>query len=300
MGVEIIRHRDSIDIVFCILGIYYQVPIIVARLLGKKVIIGAFGLDHQNAKVVYRKIIVASILEVLMNISYSFTHFIVIESWKLGEEDILARRKSKLRYGAYFSGDTNLFKLIIPIEARPNFIGYFGRFSIEKGTIDFIKAIPLILIKIPNLKVLLVGGGMLDEEVEALINSLGLKSNVELAGWIDYTKLQDYYNKVKLVVIPSKCEGLPNVLLEAVSCGTPVLATPVGGIPDIIIEGETGFILENPSPEEIARKVIYILEDMDRLKRVSLKAKKLVNEQYSFDASITRYAGIIRDLYSAN
>jgi glycosyltransferase involved in cell wall biosynthesis len=98
---------------------------------------------------------------------------------------------------------------------------------------------------------------------------------------------------MRLVVIPSKSEGLPNVLLEAISCGTPVLATPVGGIPDVIQDNVTGFLLPTLEKEEIAKKVLKALSDKDILKTVAQNAKSLLVEKYSFEASVSSFAAII-------
>ena len=93
-------------------------------------------------------------------------------------------------------------------------------------------------------------------------NPLGLSSKenlnnkVELTGWIPHDELPDYSNMLKLIVLPSYTEGLPNIMLEVMACGTPVLATPVGAIPDVINDGENRFLMENNSQECIAENVI--------------------------------------------
>ena len=76
-----------------------------------------------------------------------------------------------------------------------------------------------------------------------------VNKNVTLVGWISHDELPSYLNMLKLLVVPSYTEGLPNIVIEAMSCGTPVLATPVGGVPDLIEDGITGFILEDNFPE---------------------------------------------------
>jgi len=87
----------------------------------------------------------------------------------------------------------------------------------------------------------------------------GLKDKVMFTGWVPHEELPKYLNDIKLYVLPSYSEGLPKATLEAMACGTPVLVTPVGGIPDVIKDGKTGFITEDNSSECIARNIIRAL-----------------------------------------
>jgi len=102
-------------------------------------------------------------------------------------------------------------------------------------------------------------------------------------------------NELKLVVLPSFTEGLPNIMLEAMACGTPVLATSVGAISDVIKDGETGFIMENNSPEHIARNVIRILEQPD-LDKIVENARALVEQEFTYKAVVKRYKKILSEL----
>ena len=103
---------------------------------------------------------------------------------------------------------------------------------------------------------------------------------------------QDYLNELKLLVLPSYTEGLPNIMLEAMACGTPVLATPVGAIPDVIKDGETGFIMENNSPERIAENVIRALNDSN-LDIIVKNARELVEKDFTYEAAVERYRKIL-------
>jgi glycosyltransferase involved in cell wall biosynthesis len=118
---------------------------------------------------------------------------------------------------------------------------------------------------------------------------------MELTGWIPHDELPDYLNELKLLILPSYTEGLPNIMLEAMACGTPVLATPVGAIPDVIKEGRTGFIMENNSPGCIAENMMRALEYPD-LDRIVENARELVKKEFTYGAAVERYRKILEDL----
>jgi glycosyltransferase involved in cell wall biosynthesis len=108
-----------------------------------------------------------------------------------------------------------------------------------------------------------------------------------------HNKFPDYLNK--LFVLPSYTEGLPYTIVEAMACGTPILATPVGAIPDVIKDGETGFIMENNSPECIAENVMRVLEHPD-LEQIVENARALVEREFTYEAAVERYRKILKEL----
>jgi len=174
-------------------------------------------------------------------------------------------------------------------------VGYVGRLSEEKGILNFVKAIPEILKERDGAKFLLVGDGQLRGKVEKYLNDMDLTDNVKLMGWIPHDELSEYLNELKLMIIPSYTESGPQVLLEAMACGTPVLATLVGIIPDIIKDGETGFIMENNSPQCIAENTIRALE-YPNLGRIVKNAKKVIEDEFTYKAAIERYKKILEDI----
>ncbi|WP_321420919.1 glycosyltransferase family 4 protein [uncultured Methanomethylovorans sp.] len=95
--------------------------------------------------------------------------------------------------------------------------------------------------------------------------------------------------------MPSYTEGLPNLMLEAMACGTPVVATSVGSIPDFIKDAESGFIMENNSPDCIAKNVINALEQAD-LEKVSEKARIVIEQNFTFEKAVERYENIINNI----
>ena len=147
-----------------------------------------------------------------------------------------------------------------------------------------------------NIEVMIYGDGPLKNELNRTIQGNNLNDYVKLKGRIPSHDIVAFVlNNFKLLVLPSKFEGLPTIILEAMACGTPVLATPVGSIPEVIKDGETGFIMENNSPECIAENIVRVLEYPD-LDKVTKNARKLVEEKYTYEAAVGRYKEILKGL----
>jgi glycosyltransferase involved in cell wall biosynthesis len=166
----------------------------------------------------------------------------------------------------------------------------------EKGIVDFIRAIPLAAEEVPDLKFSIVGSGPLSDWVNEQCNRLRAEQGIDLTltNWVE-TGLADYYNELKLLVLPTYVDALPTGILEATACGTPVLATSVGGIPDVIVDEETGFLLESTAPERIAQRITMILNYRE-LERVADNAEGLVRQKFTATAATERYERILKEV----
>jgi glycosyltransferase involved in cell wall biosynthesis len=107
----------------------------------------------------------------------------------------------------------------------------------------------------------------------------------------------DYLNRIKLLVLPSYYEGLPNIVLEAMACGTPVLSTPVGAVADIISNNETGFIMADNQPQEIAANILHALKHPN-LQVISQNANAFVQAEYSYEAMTAKYNELLSNFSS--
>jgi len=109
------------------------------------------------------------------------------------------------------------------------------------------------LAQVPDVTLLIAGKGPQERELRQLVERLDLSSRVRFLGPIPHADLCDYYNAADVMVLASSREGMPNVVLESLACGTPVLATPVGGIPELITAPEAGRLLGERSPEALVQ-----------------------------------------------
>jgi glycosyltransferase involved in cell wall biosynthesis len=182
--------------------------------------------------------------------------------------------------------DTTRFRVTRPVEARENLIGCLGRLSRAKGALNLVKAMPKILRARSDVRLLVAGEGPEQATIAHAIQELGLQDHIDLVGLIPHSELPDLLNGLKLLVLPSYTEGIPAIMLEGMACGTPVVATPVGGIPDYVRDAETGFLISDQTPEGIAESVLKALTHPG-LADVARKARGLVEERRSLAAGIS-------------
>ncbi|MCK9441022.1 MAG: glycosyltransferase family 4 protein [Methanothrix sp.] len=203
--------------------------------------------------------------------------------------------QNKIADNCHLFVDTPLFKPLKYYGEREKVVGYVGVLTHVKGVKNFLRAIPTVLQHNQDIKFIVIGKGDLKDEVERLVEELNIDKYVTMTGWINYTKLPSFLNEMKLLVSPSYSEGLPSIIIEAMACGTPVLATPVGGIPDIIKDGDTGFIMENNDPECVAENIIRALNHPN-LAEIVINAWGLVEKEFTYEATIRRYRKIVEEL----
>ena len=195
--------------------------------------------------------------------------------------------------------DTNLFKpknIKNKFKKYKNFktILFVGRLSEQKGIQYIIESIPSINKKIKNIKLLIVGEGTYKKELTRTIKKLNLESKVEFKGALPKNELVDYYNLADVVVMPSLAgrtgtEGQGLVLLEAMACGKAVVGTNIGGIKDIIKDGENGLLVKQKESKELANKIVNLLKDSKLRKRIEKNGKKFAIKNYSWQSIVKKF-----------
>jgi glycosyltransferase involved in cell wall biosynthesis len=283
---DVIKISKKIKIyVFFIDGSFLTPSILALKLLRKKVILALPSSVFQDIGVFT---IPAAFIS---RISIMLSDQIVVYSESLITEYKISKYKAKISIAHEHFLDFDKFKSKNPVQDRDSVVGYVGRFSEEKGITNFSKAIPEILKEQDGIHFLIGGGGLLQDEITSYIKQEQLNNRVTFTGWVQDEDIIAVLNQLKLLVVPSYTEGLPNIMLEAMACGTPVLITPVGAIPGIIKDGETGFIMENNSPEVITRNVIRALNHPD-LQQVANNARKYVEQEFTFEKAMQGYQTI--------
>lgn len=163
----------------------------------------------------------------------------------------------------------------------------------KNGLIDLVKAAVLLP---PDYKVLVVGAGPLKEKLEKEIFELGLSGRVVLSGPAPIDEIPLFMKAADVFVRPSLSEGFGNVFTEAFAAGLPVVATPVGGIPDFLEDKKTGIFCGVSDPTDIALKVGMAVKDKELRHAIINNAKEIVREKYSWDKIAKSMDGVFRRL----
>jgi glycosyltransferase involved in cell wall biosynthesis len=284
------KRRDFDILIFFFGGDTLALPMLITYLLRKKGFLLVPGSSIKTLETQRDPLNMG--LKVLHFISCLLAKKIILYSNCLIEEYDLKRWKNKILIAHRHFIDFNTFRITIPFSERSSRIGYIGRLGMEKGVQNFVQAIPIIIRNRGDISVFIGGEGQLKESIIASLQMEKITTHVDLPGWISHDDLNKYLNQLQLLVVPSYTEGLPNIMLEAMACGTPVLATSVGAIPDVIREGETGFIMENNSPECIAENVIRALDYPD-LEKVAENGRQFVEENFTFEKTVKRWKEIL-------
>lgn len=157
-----------------------------------------------------------------------------------------------------------------------------GRFSAEKGQSLLVDAAWNAHKRLPTLRFVLFGDGPDLEAVRAKISALGLDGVVFCPGF--ETEMVGCLKGADLVVNPSYSEGLPNIVLEAMAVGVPVVATAVGGVPEVVRDGRTGYLVPAGDKAALAERIVRVVEDLNATERLRKEATALLRARYSFAA----------------
>jgi len=134
-------------------------------------------------------------------------------------------------------------------------------------------------------KLIICGDGEEKKKLEVRSKKLGISDKVKFLGHIPPIQLPKYYAVADVFCRPSLSEGLGNVFLEAMAASVPVIATPVGGIPDFLEDGKTGWFCEVKNPKSIAEKTRWILDkkNKEQVEKVKSNAREMVREKYDWE-----------------
>lgn len=181
------------------------------------------------------------------------------------------RQRQRVECSPFFATNTFVF-------------GVFGRFSHEKGQDILLDAVHRVNERKRSpirAAVLFLGEGSNEGSLREQVNRLGLTDSVVFGGYRE--DVSRYYNVIDALVVPSRSEGLPNVVLEAAASRRPIIAAKVGGIPEVLTDGETGWLVPPGNPAALADVLIQVMTDPGEAERRAARAELHVRQHYGLD-----------------
>ncbi len=243
------------------------------------------------------------LLRRLENFAASFTDKIITCSEDEKKDYLENRIGTRDKYITIYSGlkeddflksyDGNSKRRELGISDDAILIGSVARLAPEKGHIFCLEAFRMLADKFPKVILLVVGGGPLRRDVEAKIDGLGLNNNVVMTG--HRGDVLEIFASLDISLHTSMWEGLPRTIIEAMFMGKPIIATKVGGIPELIEDGITGILIQPNDKEALVSAVATLINDKSLAKRFGDTARVHAKEKFGLGTMIKN----MTDLYSA-
>jgi glycosyltransferase involved in cell wall biosynthesis len=178
-------------------------------------------------------------------------------------------------------------------ESRPNLL-FFGEIARHKGVFELTRAFARAADALPGARLVYAGTGKAIAETRELATRLELGERAEFTGWLEAERKRAVLAGATVFVLPSYVEGMPMALLEAMSWGLPVIATPVGGVPEIVTHEVNGLLVPPGDVEALAAAIVRLMSDPQLRERLGRAARDTVAARFSLDSAVERLLGIYR------
>jgi len=184
-----------------------------------------------------------------------------------------------------------------PLPIDPPRILCVGRLSPEKGFDLAVSAFSNVVNRFPRAQLVIAGDGPERLALEKKIAELDLSGSIKLVGWVAPDNLPSWLNTATLVVIPSRAEGFGLVALQAALMARPVAATRVGGLPEVVVNGETGLLVE-PEQQALGEAVSFLLAGPQVAAAMGVEARRHAVKNFGFDRHVNAYDSLYRKIIS--
>jgi len=243
-----------------------------------------------DAKMVLLTLIRHRLLESFMEAMICPSHYLA---------DLLSRHGFKNVHHVFNYVDAE--KLEVPeAEREERRLLYLGRVDPEKGVDVLLDAMPLILEEEPETRLTVVGDGTSAGELRNRSERAGLGGAVTFHARVPYDRVKSFYASATLKILPSVwCENSPLTAYECMVAGLPMVGSRIGGIPDLVVDGETGALAEPRNPRDLARKVVGLLRAPETRARMAENLRARV-KLFTREKNVDRVEEIYRDVLAAD
>ncbi len=176
---------------------------------------------------------------------------------------------------------------------------FAGRFQKQKNLFFLLEQMDLIARECNReFELRMVGAGPLERSLKSYADALGARDRISWRGWSDKEALRRNYREACCILNPSLYEGMPNVLLEAMACGRPAIASNVAGNDAVVRHGETGFLFDPARPRQFRKAVVRMLENEAMARDMGKKARARVERAFSWDNAADEYLKLLEGSFT--
>lgn len=211
-------------------------------------------------------------------VTYRRLDGLVFNSRGTQEKVAASYRLSNLEQTVCYYGIQNGTETILGKYHKEPIILFVGGNLERKGLPTLLRALPEILRQHPEYKLVVVGDYANRKHMVKMATAIGVQDRVLFVGYQTNDVVRIWHQRAKVFIMPSLMEGFGIVFLEAMRAGTPVIATRVGGIPEVVVHRENGLLVSPNKPEELAESCIRLLSDPDLYNRLALGARNTVHK----------------------
>lgn len=183
--------------------------------------------------------------------------------------------------------------------ARVLFVASLTRGAAHKGLFELLAAFELLARDDPDVELVIVGDGDARADLERAAAEAGVGRRARFAGYLDGPELAETFRSARVLALPSQSDNLPLVALEAMASGVAVVATRVGAIPELIRDGESGFLVDPGDTSDLAAKLGRLTSDPDLARRLGAAGRSLVESEYTWDMQADKTDAVLREVGAA-
>jgi glycogen(starch) synthase len=185
----------------------------------------------------------------------------------------------------------------LPVKARR--VLCIGRHSKEKGFDLALTAFASVVKRFPDLRLVMAGDGPERTRLANQAAEMGLKDSIDFLGWVAPKNVPALINTATVVVMPSRAESLPMVALQAAQMARPVVGTRVGGLPEVVIDQQTGLLVGNENPEALAKAIVFLLGHPEKAAQMGQAARDRMQGNFDWERHVNAYDRLYRKLIKA-
>lgn len=180
--------------------------------------------------------------------------------------------------------------------AEDKILLFIGSLQRDKGIYELITSFSYLSLRYPDLYLIIVGDGPEQQLIKKKVAQINLQKRIYFAGQIPHSKIPEIMSAGDIFVLPSYFEGFPNVVKEAMACSRPVIATRIGGIPEIVENGETGLLINPQDVKSLTDAAAKLVENKELCARMGSEARKIVEQKFSWEHNVEEHIRIYERL----